>query len=138
MSEVQGYAPRTVVPGSVVEPTAIVGPKDEALHDMANVVKELVVKSHAFHSEKDVEAALKSVDNWVNAHVPPTVLHTLRTEKPGRAPIEDVTKRVPAYAGLPQVAGSQLIDYNKLAAAIAAHMQAAQVSPANEGVNEPS
>lgn len=135
MNEVQGYTPRTVVPGAVVEPTALVGPKDEAVHDMAVLLKQLVSNSGAFHSEKDIEAAMRTVDNWATAHVPHSVRETLLVEKPGRAPMEDVSKRIPATVGLPQAVGNQLIDYNKLAAAIAAHMQAQVVSPANEGAS---
>ena len=131
----QGFTPRSVVPGTVVEPTALVGPKDEAVHDLSHVLKQLITNSSAFHSEKDVEAGLRAVDNWADAHVSPSVRQTLQTEKPGRAPVEDVTKRIPAVSGLPQVVGSQLIDYNKLAAAIAAHMQAQVVRPANEGAD---
>lgn len=134
MNEVQGFTPRGVIQGTVVEPTAVIDPMSEAVHSVAGVLHHLVKNSGAFHSEKDQDAAHEALHQWERAQVSSSQLQALLNEHGGLAAKEDVTTRVPASVGLPQTAAGAPIDYNKLAAAIAAHMQAQVITPG--GTNE--
>lgn len=133
MSEMQGYTPRSVIQGTVVEPTAVIDPMSEAVHGVVVTLKALMKNAvGAFHSEKDLDAANEALDKWERAQVSSATLQALLNEYGGVAAKEDVSKRIPATPGLPQSFAGAPIDYNKLAAAIAAHMQA-QIVPASGG-----
>jgi hypothetical protein len=134
MSEMQGYTPGRIVQGTVVEPTAVIDPMSEAVHGVVVTLKSLMKNAvGAFHSEKDLDAANEALDKWERAHVSASQLQALLAEHDGPAAKEDVRLRVPSQPGLPQSAAGAPIDYNKLAAAIAAHMQAQVIQPPASG-----
>jgi hypothetical protein len=120
------------IAGEVVQPSAMISGKDEALHSFAGVIRDLVLRGGAYHTENDQDAALNSVSKYVAASLAPSVMAALNNEHPGAAAKEDVTQRVPP-SGIfiaPVPVNNQPIDYNKLAAAIVA-AQAAQAMPAD-------
>lgn len=111
-----------VYEGSVVEPSHVSQPHSYDAHDFFSTVRDLIHKA-GYHNENDLQAALRTVDNYEK--------HVVKGDGPyvlsegDRAAYEDVTLRTPPTAGLPQLAPAQQIDYARLAAAIVA-AQAAQ------------
>jgi hypothetical protein len=132
MSTPSGLAPRTVIPGQVVQPTAIIDPKSETVHALAGVLETLVLKSlGSFHSETEQDAAMTAIRNWERQQVNQSTLNAMREESPSRAAKEDVSLRTPpSNLPLPVTALGQPIDYAKLAAAIVAATQAAEAAEA--------
>jgi hypothetical protein len=138
MSTPAGLSPRTIS-GEVVQPTAMIDPVSEATHGVANVLRTLVTRAvGTFHSEGDMDSALSAIANWEHQMVNPSALRALLEEHGSVAPKEDVTQRQAPMNGyssqVPVIPGN--IDYNKLAAAITAHMQtqapSADVAPTNQ------
>jgi hypothetical protein len=123
-------APRGTIAGSVVQPTAIIDSKSEAAHGLANVLRTLVTRSvGAYHNELEQDAALQAVSAFEKTLVSQSTLDALHDERPGLAPKEDVSLRpAPSSSGNVSLGIAQSIDYNKLAAAVAAHMMAAQAA----------
>jgi hypothetical protein len=128
-----GLAPRTVA-GQVVTPTAMIDAKSEAAHAFANVIRTLVQRSvGAFHNETDQDNAMNAVAAYERQLVPLTTLQALHEEMAGVAQKEDVSLRLPPNNSGPVSATiAQSIDYNRLAAAVAAHMLAAQSAASSE------
>jgi hypothetical protein len=125
-----GLAPRSVVTGQVVEPTAYVDPKSVTVHSLADVLRTLVHRSvGAFHTEADQDKAMKAINDWERQQLNASSLRALLEENPGRAEKEDVSLRIPPNNVAPTAVQGQPIDYNKLAAAIVAAQQAAMNPP---------
>lgn len=128
-----------VVQGRVSPPPAIASAVQSANYKFAQVMKEIIVASpHAFQSENQQLEALAAVDSFLSALVPNSARRAL-ADIPARAPVEDVSKRVPpAGAGysLPY-AGNAAIDYDKLAAAIV-RAQYAQANAEVATTDEPA
>jgi hypothetical protein len=122
-----GVVPRTVA-GEVIQPTAMIDGKSEATHAVANVLRTLVQRSvGAYHNETDLDNALRAVSTWERGQINASTLNALHNESPGQADKEDVSLRLPPNSTGPVSATiAQSIDYNRLAAAVAAHMLAAQ------------
>lgn len=118
---------RQVVSGEVVTPTAIAGRLESAAFGLAQVLKAIVHGSHGvFHTENQVIDALAAIDKYVAATVPASMLRALVTGEE-RAPVEDVSKRVPpGGVQIAQRTAVPQIDYDLLAQAmVRAQMQIA-------------
>lgn len=129
----------TVVPGEVIQPTTYTGPKAVATHKLGEMLKELVHGSpHAFTSENDMLAALKTVDSYVKAHTQATERQAL-SDGTQRAPVEDVSERIPPVVGyaVPNSAATQPIDYDRLAAAIVRAQAGAAQAQAETNAQSP-
>jgi hypothetical protein len=114
------------IPGSVVEPSHVSQPHSYAARDFFNTMRDLVLKVPGFHNESDVQKALATIDGY-EKHVTGADQAYVVSES-DRAPVEDVSLRVPPQAGLPVLAPAQAIDYARLAAAIVAAGQQARAA----------
>lgn len=127
------------IQGRVSPPPAIANAQQSASFRLGQVLKELIhAAPHAFTSENQVFAACEAVDAFLAANVPSSARRALQ-DIPARAPLEDVTKRIPpngATFGLPAAAPAQ-IDYDKLAAAIV-RAQYAMSQSENPPADEPA
>lgn len=108
-----------------VTPSAVAGPKSVAVHNLAQVLKDLVHGSNAYHSEGQVDAAMSAVDGFVNAFVPSQEMKAIDTSDV-RAAKEDVSQRIPPGGVVANVVQGPVIDYNALARAILAAQAEAQ------------
>lgn len=112
---VQGKVSR---PDRPVNPSAIAQAVPSAAYGIAQVLKDLIHSSRAFHSENQVLEAYKAVDTFMKAFVPASALSALMTGDE-RASIEDVSKRIPPQGVAFSVPTNvPAIDYDKLAAAM--------------------
>lgn len=104
--------------GQVVTPSAIAGPVGSAVFAIGQVLKDIIHNSGSYRNENDVLAALGAVDSLVNAFLKDSERPAVATGEE-RAPIEDVSLRKPppGYT-VPGPVVNQVIDYDKLAAAI--------------------
>lgn len=118
-----------------VEPTAIASGRSSAIFSLGDVIKRLVDHSLAFHSENDKLAAFNVVDGYVNAHVADREMVALLTGIE-RAPVEDVSQRVPPTVGGPVMTGGPGLDYTKLAQAILREQQRLAARPAVESPSQ--
>lgn len=134
--------PAQVIPGVLskpVYPSAVAGQTPSAVFKLGQVLKELIhAVPAAFAGENDLLAAVSSVDEFIKAFVPAAALPALLTGEQ-RAPVEDVSKRIPPQ-GVAYVVPSNLpvIDYDKLAMAmVKAQMELASApapAPASDTV----
>jgi len=108
--------------GEVVQPDYVSQPHSYAARDFFNTLRDLMHRV-TYHDESQREAALSTVDQYEKHVIGASDLRQLVSET-DRAPVEDVSKRVPASGNLPQTAPAQNIDYARLAAAIVAAQQA--------------
>lgn len=130
MSTPNGGAVATYTPDndSVIEPTAMSGPKPAAVHGLGQVILTLIHRTNAFQSEAEQDAATNAVNAYVAAHVSDA---DLRTFDPGdvRAEKEDVSLRTPPGGAAAAVVAGPVLDYAKLAQAIlAAQKEQGQVT----------
>jgi hypothetical protein len=132
-------APRGTVQGSVVQPTAVIDSKSEAAHGLANVLRTLVQRSvGAYHNEADMDNAMRAISSFEKSLISSSTLSALQNESDSQAEKEDVSLRVPPNSSGPvAMSMAQSIDYNRLAAAVAAHMLAAQQSAERPEVEQP-
>lgn len=116
----------SVVPASapaepgVVQGTVVADGKTGAVAKLAEILKTLVVKAGAYHSEEAQRIALEAIEDFkrIFSTGNPLVLEN------HSAPWEDVSKRpVPAGAAAPALPPGFAIDYNALARALLAAQQ---------------
>lgn len=107
--------------GRTVSPSAVASAKSAAVHAFGQTLHTVVKNSGAFRTENEQDAAHRSIDAFVFAHVDPSEMSALRTGNEHAAK-EDVTLRVPpgGFAPAPAFAG---LDYAALAKAILAEQQ---------------
>jgi hypothetical protein len=106
-----------------VSPSAVSSAKSGAVFALGEVLKTLLHNAvGAFHTEGDLDAAIRVVDKFVGAHVPGSEMDALLTGDQ-RAPKEDVTKRIPPGGVVQPVITGPVIDYQALAKAILAEQQ---------------
>lgn len=123
--------PGVLTPTSVNSPaisgTNVNGPLPGIFHNFANVIRDLLA-AHVFPNENAKLSAMRAVDAFEKANVP---VNAFLNREGDRAPVEDVSKRVPPGGNvavvLPQ--STPAIDYDRLAAAL----MAAQTSSQNAG-----
>ena len=102
-----------------IEGSQVTSGDDLALHNLCNVLRDLVHKSpHVYHDEVDLLKARAAIDAYEESRYGKLKLAEEITRFTDRAGHEDVTARVPAPVGAQVPAES--IDYDKLAAALAA------------------
>jgi len=126
-TETVPYSGGQVVQGEVIRPTAFASPKETAVHDLGQVLIQLIHgATHAFTDENAKNAAITVVNKWAHAHVTASARRALMTGEE-IAPVEDVTQRIPppqVTFGTPANQGPG-IDYKKLAAEIVRQQMAA-------------
>jgi hypothetical protein len=107
------------VQGEVINPSATANAKESAHFSFAQVIKELIhAVPAAFPSENLQYQAVRVVDDYVKAHVSRSALPAL-ADGNQRAPLEDVTQRIPPQgSGYIVPSSTPAIDYDRLAAAI--------------------
>lgn len=113
------------------EPSAIAGQTPSAVFKLGQVLKEIIhALPAAFAGENDVLAAINDVDTFIKAFVPAAALPALMTGDQ-RAPVEDVSKRIPPQ-GVAYVvpANVPVIDYDRLAMAMVRAQQQLAAEPA--------
>lgn len=123
--------PALVLQGQVdqpIQPTRIAAAHASPAHEFFNVVRDLVATG-TYHTENERLSALDAVSRYETHVVTPGDLRQVASEN-DRAPYEDVSKRIPPNPAQVSPVLPPGIDYSRLAAAIAAHMQAAQEAPA--------
>jgi hypothetical protein len=131
-------------PDRPVNPSAIAQQVPSAAYGIAQVLKDLIHSSRAYHSENQVLEAYKAVETFMKAFIPASALPALLTGDE-RAPIEDVSKRIPPSGVAFSVPTNvPVIDYDKLAlamvraqAAYQAEVQSVPEPPAEPEVYTP-
>lgn len=121
------YTATQPVAGTVVQPTAIAGPKPSAVVALGELLKDVLHKTGVFHHESQLDSAMNVIDDFVRAFATPAELRAVLTGEQ-RAAKEDVSLREPP-GGRVQVVhapAGPAIDYERLAAAIHARMVASQ------------
>jgi hypothetical protein len=112
------------IQGTVVPAPHVSAPHSYAARDFFETIRDLIHRA-GFHNESEVQSAISAVDGYEKHVIGGDLPHV--ASETDRAPVEDVTLRVPLQPGLPAVAPAQAIDYARLAAAIVA-AQAAQAA----------
>lgn len=126
-------------PAQWVNPSRVIDAQSVVAHNFFNTLREITRNYRHWPTENHKLAAIESV-NAYEKHTLNGRVSDVVTED-DHAPVEDVSKRrPPPGSGLPvNVVQGPAIDYNKLAAALAEHMQRAQVSQSpSEGEHESS
>jgi hypothetical protein len=107
--------------GQAVAPSAVVDARSTATHAFMNVIRSVVTALPVFSVESDALEAIRAIGAF-EKHLIPELHKVLREGE--TAPVEDVRlRRGPNQAPPQATAAGEPIDYNKLAAAIAAHMK---------------
>jgi len=117
-----------IEPAGVVSPTAMAGPATTAASKLGGVLLDLVHRAGAYTSEAALHEAEQAIRDWTRAQ---TGGSPALNPEAQRAPLEDVTKRIPpGGVVVAPAAPSQAIDYDKLAAALLRQRDAAQAKAA--------
>lgn len=100
-----------------VRASAVAGPQPAAAFALGGVLRDLVHRSGAYHSEGDQDAAIVAVNKWVSAQVSASDKRALAVGDE-HAPKEDVSQRTPPGGAFVAVSNVPAIDYDRLAAAL--------------------